>query len=130
VVSENDEVQEQLSILAAKGSGIELLKAGSRGFFHPEALLRDPPDLLLIKVSGNLDEDISLIRKIRNDATSVHIVMYGCTGDEPEFLQYVRAGIRGYLQAGASAEDVLEGLLTVFAGRAFCPDSLCGVLFR
>lgn len=130
VVSENDEVQEQLSILAAKGSGIELIQAGSRELFHPEALLRDLPDLLLIKVRGNLDEDISLIRKIRIEANSVHIVLYGCTGDEREFLQYVRAGVRGYLQAGASAEDMLEGLLTVFAGRAFCPGSLCSVLFR
>ena len=126
----NDSVQEELSILGEQGSGIELMRAASREFLHPEVLLRDLPDLLLMKVSGNLDEDIALIRKIRNDVASVHVVLYGGTGDEREFLQYVRAGVRGYLQAGASAGDILEGLLTVYAGRAFCPGSLCSVLFR
>jgi DNA-binding NarL/FixJ family response regulator len=42
----------------------------------------------------------------------------------------VRAGIRGYLQPDASSEDVLPAVAAVRTGRAFCPSSLCGLLFR
>jgi len=56
--------------------------------------------------------------------------MFGGTGAERDFLQYVRAGIRGYLLLGASAKDVWEALEGVHAGKAYCPSALCGLLFN
>jgi DNA-binding NarL/FixJ family response regulator len=85
---------------------------------------------LLLTSCGNLDSDISNIRKVRIAAPGVRIVMFGGTGAEREFLQYVRAGIRGYLLMGASVKDVWETLEAVHAGKASCPNSLCGLLFN
>jgi len=51
-------------------------------------------------------------------------------GGEAEFLQYVRAGIKGYLQREASAEDVLGAVKAVHSGHAVCPGTLCALLFR
>jgi DNA-binding NarL/FixJ family response regulator len=61
---------------------------------------------------------------------TVRIVMLGGSGDEREFLQYVRAGIQGYLLAGASGEEIVTALQVVHAGKAFCPSSVCGLLFQ
>jgi DNA-binding NarL/FixJ family response regulator len=94
-----------------------------------ELLSKDAPDLFLFTSTGNLAEDISLIRKIRTKAPSVRIVMFA-TASEPTVLQYVCAGIRGYLLPDTSPADVVEALLAVHAGSAVCPSSLCGILFR
>jgi DNA-binding NarL/FixJ family response regulator len=56
--------------------------------------------------------------------------MFGGAGAEREFLQYVRAGIRGFLLLGASVKEVWEALEAVHAGKACCPSSLCGLLFN
>jgi DNA-binding NarL/FixJ family response regulator len=62
--------------------------------------------VLVLTSCGNLDSDISNIGKVRIAAPGVRIVMFGGTGAEREFLQYVRAGIRGYLLLGASVKGM------------------------
>jgi hypothetical protein len=94
-------------------AGLEMLDGGADEIFRIEKILEDSPDVLLLTSCGNLDSDISNIRKVRIAAPGVRIVMFGGTGAEREFLQYVRAGIRGYLLMGASVKDVWETLEAV-----------------
>ncbi len=130
LVARDPLVHEILLRSIAKQSNVEILPSNPNQFFCAESLLQSRPDLLLLGVSGSLDEDVALIRKVRNTAPEVHVVMFGGRGEEREFLFYVRAGVRGYLAADASGEEVAAGLLAVQAGRAFCPGSLCATLFR
>jgi DNA-binding NarL/FixJ family response regulator len=121
---------EDLTRMLANHVGLEMLDGGVNEIFRIEKILEDSPDVLLLTSSGNLNNDISNIRKVRIAAPGVRIVMFGGTGAEREFLQYVRAGIRGYLLMGASVKDVWETLEAVHAGKASCPNSLCGLLFN
>jgi two-component system response regulator NreC len=50
--------------------------------------------------------------------------------DYGEFLQCVRAGIRGYLLRDASVDELLDAIRAMQAGKAVCPGELCVVLFR
>ena len=111
-------------------AGLEMLGGDANEIFRVEKLLEDLPDVLLLTSCGNLDSDVSNIRKVRVAAPAVRIVMFGGAGAEREFLQYVRAGIRGYLLLGASLKDVGETLEAVHAGKASCPSSLCALLFN
>jgi DNA-binding NarL/FixJ family response regulator len=45
-------------------------------------------------------------------------------------LQYVRAGINGFLWRDASTEDVGRAIENLNAGKAVCPGELCATLFR
>jgi DNA-binding NarL/FixJ family response regulator len=129
VIAANRHLQELLSPLLAEYSTLRLAPARSGEVFRPESLVADSEDLLLLEC-GNLEQDVALIRKIRGLAMTVRIVMLGGSGDEREFLQYVRAGIQGYLLAGASGEEIVTALLVVATGKAFCPSSVCGLLFQ
>jgi DNA-binding NarL/FixJ family response regulator len=108
----------------------KMLAGDVNEIFLVERILKNSPDVLLLTSCGNLDTDISSIRKVRVAAPGVRIVRFGGTGAEREFLQNVRAGIRGYLLLGASAKDVSEALAAVHAGKASCPSTLCGLLFN
>jgi len=121
---------ELLMSMLANHAGLEALAGTANEIFGVERILENSPDVLLLTSCGNLDRDISNIRKVRVAAPGVRIVMFGGTGVEREFLQYVRAGIRGYLLLGASAKDVWEALEAVHAGKASCPSTLCGLLFN
>jgi DNA-binding NarL/FixJ family response regulator len=111
-------------------AGLEMLGGDVNEIFRAEKILQNSPDILLLTSCGNLNTDISNIRKVRVAAPGVRMVMFGGSGAEREFLQYVRAGIRGYVLLGASLEDVWEALQAVQAGKASCPSTLCGLLFN
>ena len=112
-------------------AGLEILGGYVNEIFRAEKILEDSPDVLLLLTScANLDTDISNIRKVRVAAPEVRIVMFGASAAEREFLQCVRAGIRGYMLLGASVGDIWDALEAVHAGKASCPSSLCGLLFN
>jgi DNA-binding NarL/FixJ family response regulator len=130
VAAENRLLQDALSRMLAKRSDIEVVGTANTGPFDPKNLLAEPSDILLMTSRGNLTEDLNLIRKVRTTAPDVQILLLGVTGGEAEFLQYVRAGIKGYLLRDASADDVLGAVKAVQTGQAVCPGTLCALLFR
>ena len=86
--------------------------------------------ILLLSSKGNLDQDLAAIRKIRSASPELLILLIDVTGDETNFLQCIRAGVRGYLPRDASAEDVVDAVRNIHAGHAVCPGTLCTALFR
>ncbi|HKW63573.1 MAG TPA: response regulator transcription factor [Candidatus Acidoferrum sp.] len=87
-------------------------------------------EILLLSSKGNLDQDLAAIRKIRSASPELHILLIDVSGDEINFLQCIRAGVRGYLPRDASAEDVVDAVKAIHAGKAVCPGALCTALFR
>jgi NarL family two-component system response regulator LiaR len=130
VAAENRLLQEALSRMLGKVEDIQVAGTSVSTPFEPQALLAEPADILLLSSSGNLGEDLLLIRKVRTSSPDVQILLIGMSGEEAEFLHCVRGGVRGYLLRDASAEDVLDAVRAVRAGEVVCPGTLCGLLFR
>jgi DNA-binding NarL/FixJ family response regulator len=130
IAAENRLMQDALWRMLEKRSDIEVVGTASTEPCDAEALLAEPADILVMTSRGNLSEDLTTIRKVRVKAPEVQILLLGVTGDPAEFLQYVRAGIKGYLLRDASTEDVLEAVKAVQSGHAVCPGRLCALLFR
>ncbi|GAC1668903.1 MAG: hypothetical protein NVS9B4_24900 [Candidatus Acidiferrum sp.] len=97
--------------------------------FCPRTLAQQAVDILLLTSRGSMRQDIVLIPDVRVNAPAVQTLIIGVDGDEKEFWQYVRAGVRGYLLREASAEDVLAAMQAVQVGEVVCPGALCGLLF-
>ena len=87
-------------------------------------------EILLLSSKGNLEQDLTAIRQVRSASPELLILLIDVTGDETNFLQCIRAGVRGYLPRDASAEDVVDAVKAIHAGKAVCPGALCAALFR
>jgi DNA-binding NarL/FixJ family response regulator len=130
VAAENRLLLEALSRMLAKQGDVEVVGTDGAEPFRGEGLLECGAEVLLLTSQGSLSEDLPAIRSVRTTAPNVQILLIGVTGEETEFLQCVRAGIRGYLPKDASAEDVVEGVKALHVGKAVCPGTLCGALFH
>jgi DNA-binding NarL/FixJ family response regulator len=130
VAAENRLLREALSRMLVKDGDIEVTGMGKAEPFRAENLLKEEADILLLSSRGGMNEDLTAIRKVRSCAPKVQILLIGMAGEETEFLQCVRAGVHGYLPKDASAEDVVEGVRAVQAGKAVCPGKLCALLFH
>jgi DNA-binding NarL/FixJ family response regulator len=130
VSAENRLMKEALSRMLDNGGEFAVVGTETAKALRTEDLLMEETDILLLASCGNRIEDLSTIRMVRTAAPSVQILLFGVTGDEAEFLQCVRAGVRGYLPGDASAQDVVDGVRALQADQAVCPGTLCAVLFR
>lgn len=130
IAAENRLLREALSRMLMRRGDIDVVGLHCAGPFRVEELVEENPDILLLTSRGSLAEDIHVIRQVRLLEPAVRILLVGMTEDETEFIQYVRAGIRGYLPRDASSEDVLEAMHAVHSGEAVCPGGLCALLFR
>jgi DNA-binding NarL/FixJ family response regulator len=130
IAAENRLLREALSRMLVKNGEIEVVGMDLAEPFRAEDLLQDETDILLMSSRGNRNEDLTAVRLVRTTAPQVQILLIGVTGEEAEFLQCVRAGVRGYLPRDASAEDVVEGVRALKSGKAICPGTLCASLFR
>src|SRR5580700_5210788 len=130
LAAENRLLREALSRMLAKRGDMEVVGMETVEPSLTAGLLKEEADILLLTSRGNMIEDVLAIRKVRATVPRVQVILIGVTGTEAEFLQCVRAGVRGYLPRDASAEDVVEGVRAVQAGKAVCPGTLCAALFH
>lgn len=154
VAAENRLLREALSRMLTKNGDIEVITSQSAEPFPKPAqhtalnsLPKDelPPssgpatrgfpatddaEILLLSSKGILETDLAEIRRIRAATPQAVILLIDVSGDETNFLQCIRAGVRGYLPRDASAEDVVDAVKSIHAGNAVCPGSLCAALFR
>ena len=130
VAADNRLLREAISRMLVRSGEIEVAAPEFVEPFRAEDLLKEHADILVLSSRGNENEDLAAIRMARTMAPKVQILLIGATGEESEFLQCVRAGVRGYLPRDASAKDVLEGVRALQAGEAVCPGTFCATLFR
>jgi DNA-binding NarL/FixJ family response regulator len=130
VAAENRLLREALARMLSKRGSFEVVGLNSATPFERGALTESGADVLLLVPSGSVEEELGWIQQVRTWAPKMRILVIGMTTDQGEFLQCVRAGVRGYLLQDASGDEVLEGIQAVHAGEAVCPGSLCTVLFR
>jgi len=129
VAAENRLLREALSRMLVKNGEIEVVGMDMAEPFRTEDLLNEDTDILRLSSRGNRNEDLTAVRRVRTTAPKVQILLIGVTGEEAEFLQCVRARVRGYLPRDASAEDVVEGVRALQGGEAICPGTLRATRF-
>ena len=130
VAADNRLLRETLARMLMKKGNIEVTGLESGIPMQVEAVAKTDADVLLLASRGTLNDDLLMIQEVRVSAPGIRILLPGMAKNEAEFLQCVRAGIRGYLLHDASSDEVLEGVRAVHAGEAVCPGAMCTALFR
>jgi len=130
IAAPNRLLREALARMVGKLEDIEVVGVDAGEPLRTEDLVSKGAEILLLSSRGSINEDLLTIRKVRVTSPEVQILLLGGMGTETEFLQCVRAGVRGYLPRSASAEEVLNAVKALRAGEAACPQAFCSVLFH
>jgi DNA-binding NarL/FixJ family response regulator len=130
LTAENRLLREALARMFSKQSTIEVVGLDANSILEPDASTQLEADVVLLSSRGSIDSDLSAIQHARTCFPQAGILTIGMSATPGEFLQCVRAGIRGYLLRDAASEEVLDAVRAVHSGAAVCPGSLCVALFR
>jgi DNA-binding NarL/FixJ family response regulator len=126
----NDLFREALGRALSRVEGLDIVVASSGGPTQAASVARDTTDVLVLISREKLQEDVEAVRGVRASDPVLKILFLGTAGEDGEFLQFVRAGISGFLRRDAPTEDIARAIENVHAGRAVCPGELCAALFR
>ena len=98
-----------LEVVGQTGSGREAVGLVSR--------LR--PDVVLLDLEMDDLNGVEAIPHLRAAHPAVEVLVFTAYDTDERVLGAVRAGARGYLLKGASAEDIARGIRTVAAGGSY-----------
>ncbi len=119
LVDDHPLVREGLRARLAQTPGIEVVgEAGdAEQAFARVGMLR--PDLVLMDVGMKQLNGIELTARLRDKYPELRVLMLSMY-DNPEYVhRALAAGARGYVLKEAPAEEIVEAILAVAAGRSF-----------
>src|SRR6185312_6417139 len=101
--------EEDLEVVGQAGSGRDAVALAAR--------LR--PDVVLLDLEMSDLDGIEAIPQLRAAHPPLEILVFTAYDTDERVLGAVRAGARGYLLKGASAEEIARGIRTVAAGGSY-----------
>ncbi|MDR0939502.1 MAG: response regulator transcription factor [Mediterranea sp.] len=122
MVDDHRVVIDSLAEIIAKADGIVVTARAYNLADCRKLLDTAPPDVLLLDVSLPDGNGIDICHEIRERYPDVRILMLTSYAERNVIGRALDGGAHGYVLKNASAEEVVEGIRTVAAGRQF----LCG----
>jgi DNA-binding NarL/FixJ family response regulator len=101
--------EQDLEVVGQAGSGREAVGLASR--------LR--PDVVLLDLEMDDLDGVEAIPQLRAAHPSIEVLVFTAYDTDERVMGAIRAGARGYLLKGASAEDIARGIRTVAAGGSY-----------
>jgi DNA-binding NarL/FixJ family response regulator len=93
--------------------------------------LRKPEcEILVLASTGNWQEDLRHTHKWKMAAAGLKVLLLGMPERNEDILFCVRGGVNGFLQIGATAKEIVEGVRALGRGEAICNGAQCALLFR
>lgn len=99
--------------------GIEVVAEAEDGEATVAAVLADPPDVLLLDVRMPRMNGVEVVQALAARGALPPTLLLTTFEDDAALVAGVRAGARGFLLKGVTAETLVEAIRTVAAGRAW-----------
>ena len=130
LAAENRLLREALARMLGRHGSMQVVGLNSAAPLQSNSAAHLEADVLLLSSRGSIQQDVATVQQARTCFPQAHILLIGMSHEPAEFLQCVRAGVRGYLLRDASSEEILDAVRAIHSGAAVCPGSLSATLFR
>lgn len=87
-----------------------------------------PPDIIIVDMATR--NSLAVVRALRSDFPTTHIVGFGVDEVEGEVLACAEAGLSGYVNSDASLDELVAGIESVHRGELLCTPKMAATLFR
>ncbi len=117
-------IRSGIRALLALFDGIEVVAEAEDGEAAVTAVLESKPDVLLLDVRMPVMNGVDVIVTLASRAALPPTLLLTTFEDDAALVAGIRAGARGFLLKGVTAETLVEAIRTVAAGRTFLFASL------
>lgn len=105
-----------VSLLEA--AGFDVVGQVGDGLAAVEAALQLIPDLVLMDITMPKLSGLEALRRIRDEAPGIQVVMLTVSDDDSDLLESIQSGAKGYIHKSLSAQEFLDLISGLERGEA------------
>ena len=118
-----------LSMLLSKAEGINLLAEASDGVEGIKKAREFSPDVILMDIGLPNIDGIEATQRIKEFNQDVKILMFTSRDSENDVFESFKAGADGYVMKGATPEQTISAIKSVYEGIGWIDPSIAKMVF-
>ena len=127
LIEDNRLVREGIALLLNDATDIEVVAAGSSGDM---SLLRHvTPQVFLLDLGLRNGDSLRVAAKVKQEFPEAKIILMDLLPADEDVMEFVDAGVSGFMIKDATVEDLVNTIRTVAAGARVLPAPTAGTLF-
>jgi DNA-binding NarL/FixJ family response regulator len=127
LIEDNLLVREGISVLLNQVTDLRVVAAGSGG---DTSLLRQVnPQVVLLDVGLRNGDSLRVAEKVKKEFPECKIIVMDLLPVHEEIVEFVNAGVSGFIMKDATLEDLANTIRTVAEGVQVLPPQMTGTLF-
>jgi DNA-binding NarL/FixJ family response regulator len=127
LIEDNLLVREGISVLLNQVTDLRVVAAGSGG---DTSLLRQVnPQVVLLDVGLRNGDSLRVAEKVKKEFPECKIIVMDLLPVHEEIVEFVNAGVSGFIMKDAPLEDLVNTIRTVAEGVQVLPPQMTGTLF-
>ena len=121
-------IREGLAALLETDAGIKVVGSAPNGRDAVQQILQLEPALAILDISMAGMNGIEAARQIRERAPQVRILMLSMHSTAEHIFQALEAGVHGYMLKESAAQEIIQAVRAIHAGRRFLSASVADVV--
>jgi DNA-binding NarL/FixJ family response regulator len=127
LIEDNRLVREGIASLLNDATDLEVVAAGSSGDM---ALLRHvTPQVVLLDLGLRNGDSLRVAAKVKQEFPEARIIVMDLLPADEDVMEFVDAGVSGFMMKDATVEDLVKTIRTVAEGAHVLPPRTAGTLF-
>ena len=127
LIEDNRLVREGIAALLNPMPDFEVVAAGSGA--DTELLRVVPPQVVLLDLGLPNGDSLRMAERVKEEFPDAKVIVMDLLPVHEEIIEYVNAGVSGFIMKDASLEDLADTIRSVAAGVDVLPPEMTGSLF-
>lgn len=129
VIEDNRLLRDGICAMLKKEADFTVVAAFDDADFAPEKLKELKPNVVLLDLSLTEKDSLELVNLLRNDHKDVKVIVMDLLPLQEDILQFVEAGVSGFIMKDDTIAEFLKTIRAVNAGEKILPPTATGSLF-
>lgn len=129
IADDHDLIRQGLKTLIGFEEDLKVVAEAENGLKALELFNQNKPDILLLDVNMPVVNGIEVLKRVRNGATSVKIIMLTVENDRKTIHDAINTGADGYILKDSAGTEIINAIRTVQSGEKYIDRALVSILF-
>ncbi|MDQ2667036.1 MAG: response regulator transcription factor [Gemmatimonadota bacterium] len=127
VIEDNRLVRDGLCVMLGELPDVDVVFSAAN--IDTERLKKERPTILLLDVGLEDENCLRLAETVQRDMSGTNVIVMDLLPAHEEVVQFVNAGVAGFILKDASLDDFIETVRAVSRGERVLPTRMTGTLF-
>ena len=129
LIEDNRLLREGLTVMLRKQQDMNVVETVGNGENILAIIKKQKPDVLLLDLGLRSRSSLNLVKLVKKNFPGTKIIVMDLIPTQADVLEFVQAGVSGFILKDATIKDFLKTIRSVARGFQVLPYNLTGSLF-